>query len=464
MKERTGRVMRGGLRITTGMVILASGAVAAVVLGSVALPSVERAPVSVTVDTLQQAERDVVCAGAFPVLGADPTRPTASIPTGEAQLTLSGAAGAQMELQSGEAGGAGPQAFSAAAGAQFAAAQTQAVATETLRGRTASACAEPANEQWLVGGATTLGVSTTVALGNAAEVPATVKLTVFDENGEVDARLTSGVLVPAGSSRVVSLNGYAPGRERLAVRVVSTGAAVTATLGVAHVTELRSFAVDTATRQLSPAGTLVIPGIANLSDHQHGPGDAGELDPFSVLFRVLAPGGQSGTATIRALFADGSSEALGEIEYGGNAVAELPIAHWPEEANAVVITAQDPLVGAAFGSADRGAEHDYAWFAPAPELAANTQTAAAVAPGGELVLVNPGTADARVRVGGGPDPAATVTVPAGAAVSVDAPAAALITGDAAIYAGVRIATGGDIAGYPVVGLTERASSLTVYTR
>lgn len=468
MSEKTNSVLRGSLRATTGLVILAVSAGAVLVLGTAPLPTIERSPVALTVDTMQGAERDIVCAGAFAVLGADPTRPSVSLPIGEAAVTVAGTLATQGELLRQEAGGTAPQVLSVPAGDRFAAAQTQTVTTDTLRGLTASACAEPANEQWLVGGATTLGITTTVNLGNPSAVPATVQLTVFDENGAVDSQQTSGVLVPAGSDRVVSLNGYAPGREQLAVRIVSTGAAVTATLGVAHVTELTSFAVDTATRQLAPNPSLVIPGLTNLSDHDHGPGDAGELDPFSVRFRVLAPGGESGTASVRAVFPDGSSEDLGTIEYGDAAVADVPIAHWPEEANAAIITAADPLVGAALGSADQGPEHDYAWFTPAPVLDTETDIAAAVVPGGQLVVVNPGTEAAEVRIAGtGTDSdraAVRLTVPAGGAVVAQAPSAALVTSDAPIVMGVRLASGGNIAGYPVIELNERASTITVYTR
>lgn len=473
MSEKTDSVLRGSLRATTGLVILGITAAAVVVLGTAPLPGIERPPVALTVDTMQGAERDVVCAGAFAVLGADPTRPSIALPVGEAAVTVAGTPTAQGELLREEAGGTAPQVLSVPAGDRFAAAQAQAVTTDTLRGLSASACAEPANEQWLVGGATTLGITTTVNLGNPSEVPATVQLTVFDENGAVDSQQTSGVLVPGGSDRVVSLNGYAPGREQLAVRIVSTGAAVTATLGVAHVTELTPFAVDTATRQLAPSTTLVIPGLTNLSDHEHGPGDAGELDPFSVRFRVLAPGGESGAASVRALFPDGSSEDLGTLEYGGNAVAEMPIAHWPEEANAAIITAADPLVGAALGSADQGPEHDYAWFTPAPLLGAMTEVAVAVVPGGQLVLVNSGAEATEVRIAGatesdagedGESAVERLTVPAGAAIIARAPAAALLTSDAPIVAGVRLAAGGNIAGYPVIELNERASSITVFTR
>lgn len=467
MSERTRGLLRGGVRATVGVLVIGVAATAAVVLNAVPLPAVERDPVAVRVDTLHGAEQSLVCGGSFAELGADPGRPSVAVPSGVAEVTLAGSASSSSQLQRTEPGGSLPEVVHAPAGDAVGAAQRQSVATASLRGLVASSCSEASNEQWLLGGATVLGVTTTLNLGNPSAVPATVQVTLYDERGRVDDS-SSGVLEPAGSERTVSLNGYAPGRERIAVRVVSTGAAVTASLGVAQTDTLTPFAVDTVTRQLAPSRTLVFPGVANISTHQHGPGDAGEIDPFPVVVRALAPGGESGTGVVRAVRADGSSEELGVIEFGDGAVAELPIAHWPEDANAVIIEADAPLIGGVLGSADDGVQHDYAWFAPAPQQPADAEIAAPVVAGGQLAIVNPGSAAITVRIGAG-DSASSggsseLSVPAGGAVLADAAGGALLTGTGPFYAGVRIATGADIAGYPVLAPVERASSITVYPR
>lgn len=464
MSERSNALLWGGVRATVGVLVIGVAATVAVALNTIPLPAVERDTVAVTVDTLHGAEQALVCSGSFAELGADPNRPSVSLPTGIASVTVAGEISSMSELERTEAGGSAPAVLHAPAGDPLAAAQAQQVLTATLRGLTASSCAEPVNEQWLIGGATTLGISTTLSLGNASSVPATVQLTLYDENGAVDQTRTSGVLVPAGSERTVSLNGYAPGREHIAVRVVSTGAAVTASLGVAQAASLIPFAVDTVTRQLAPGTTLIVPGVTNISTHQHGPGDAGEIDPYPVLVRVLAPAGETGSATVRAVMADGSSEQLGQLEFSGSAVAQLPVAHWPEEADAVVIESSAPVIAAVQGSADSGTEHDYAWFAPAPVLAADTPVAAPVVFGGSLVLVNPGAVDAVVRIDAGSGQPREVKVPAGGAVTAVAAGPVTLTSSAPIAAGVRLAGGGDIAGYPILTGADRASAITVYPR
>ncbi|MBO1900618.1 hypothetical protein J4H92_01480 [Leucobacter weissii] len=464
MSGGANRVLVGGLRAATGVLIIAAAAAMALFLGAVELPAVERDPVAIQVDTRQNAEQIRVCAGSFAELGADPERSGTALPVGTAAVVQAGSADEQFELEREEPGGSAPQVFRAAADETFAAAQRQDVSSDNLRGLTALACAEPLNEQWLVGGATSVGVSTTLNLGNPYDVPATVELTVYDEEGELDAAQTSGVLVPARGERVVSLNGYAPGRERLAVRVVSTGAAVTASLGVGQVDGLSSFAVDTVTRQAEAQNTLVVPGIVNLSEHEHGPGDAGELDAFPVVVRALSASGEAKTARVRALLGTGGSEDLGTLEFDGAAVAELIVRHWPEEAHAIVIEADAPIVGGVLASADAGGEHDYAWYAPAPELPEETEHAVAVVDGGSLVIANPGSSEAEVRVSGAKTDPSDYVVPAGGAMVVRAPADARLSSTVPVFATVRVASRSDLAAYPVLAAAERTTALTVYPR
>ena len=463
MSERSNRALRGGIRAVTGIVVVAVAASLAVLVGNAPLPAVTRDPIAVQVDTRQSGERAVVCAGSFAQLGADPQEPGAAVPAGTASTVVAGTPSSQSELARERAGGTAPTVLRAPVGEPFAAAQTQAVSTPELRGLAAQACVEPANEQWLVGGTTAVGAATTLNLGNPSEKAATVELTVFDEDGQVDSAMTSGVLVPAGSERIVSLNGYAPGRERLAVRVVSTGAAVSASLGFGQVDGLQSYAVDAITRQLAPETRLVVPGVMNRLAADEGPTDADHLEGSPVLVRALAADGGSGRATVSALFGGGAeAEVLGEIELSGSAVGELEVPQWPAGALAVVIDSEVPIVGGVMGAAAGNRMHDTAWFAPAPELPVDEPVAAPVV-GGQLVLVNDGDTEAAVRVGAG-EAERSYRVPAGGALAVQTGRDSLIVSDAPLHAGVSIASGGDIAGYPVQADLETSVALTVHPR
>lgn len=466
MSEQSKRLLRGGARAATGVVIIGLSVGAAAVLGSdlVPIPSVERGVVSVTADANQNATFSLVCTGAFAELGADPSQPTASIPGGTSNVVVTGAPLEQLELSRELPAGSAPLAIEGSAGDKLAAAELQQVRTSTLQGTTASSCAEPAHEQWLVGGGTTLGQSSTLVIGNPAQVPATVQVSVFDHEGQIDSSRTTGVLVPAASQRIVSLNGYAPDRESIAVRIESTGAAVTAALGLSQTVDIRSFSVDSVTRQLAPANTLVIPGVTNFSSDEHATdGAAPNSDPFPVKVRVLSVK-EAGTASVRAVMRDGSSQSLGEIEFEEGAVIDLAVNSWPEAAQAVVIDSNVPIVGGVLGSADVPPLHDNAWFAPAPTLPSDTEIAAAVVLGGQLVLVNNGSGDATVTVDVEGAKQQQVNVPAGAAVPVDAGGQVWLTSSAPISAGVRVASGANLASYPVLAPIERRAAITVYPR
>ena len=467
MSEQSKRMLRGGARAVTGVAIIGASVAAAAVLGSgiVEVPTVERGVVSVAADTSQNAKFSLVCTGAFAELGADPSRPTAAIPSGTATAVVTGTPLEQSELAREIADGTAPLVVDGAADETLAAAQVQQVETTTLRGLAASSCAEPVHEQWLVGGGTTLGQSVTLVLGNPFEVPATVQVTLFDANGKVDSSRTTGVLVPANSQRIVSLGGYAPERESLAARVESTGAAVTASLGISQTIDIRSFSVDTVTRQLAPATSIVIPGVTNFSSDEHvHDGAAPDADPYPVRVRVLAPEA-SGTATVSAMKADGSSQSLGAIKFEAGAVTELEVPTWPKDAQAIAIEATAPVIAGALGTADAPPSHDNAWFAPAAPLPADTRVGASVVLGGKLVLANTGGADATVTLEIEGDPKKqTVTVPAGAAMPVAATGQVWVTSSQPISAGVRVASGANLAGYPVLAPIERRAAVTVFPR
>lgn len=472
MSDQSKRLLLGSARAATGVVIIGASVGVALLLGTgiVPVPSIDRGVVSVAVDSNQDATFSLVCAGAFAELGADPSQPTVAIPGGDTQLVLTGTPIEESELERQQSLGSAPRVLDTTSNAPLAAAELQQVLTPTLQGLAASSCAEPVHEQWLVGGGTTLGLSTTVVLGNPFEVPATVQLSIYDQSGPLDSSGSAGVLVPAGTQRIVSINGYAPGREQLAVLVESSGAAVTATLGVSQTVDIRSYAVDMVTRQLAPAQQLVFPAVENVTaDQNSGVGLATDGADFPVSVRLLAPdqaGAPSGEATILALRPQGEAVTLGTIKLDAGVVTQFNAPEWPSDAQAIVVESELPVVGGVFGSSDLPPSHDYAWFAPAPALPVDTDVALAVVSGGELVLANPGAVEATVSIepDDGTGEARAVKVPAGGAVSVNAQGENRLRSDVPLWAGVRVVKSSYIAGYPVLPPIERSASLTVYPR
>lgn len=453
-----------GIRAAVGALVIAVSATAVVLVGSIDVPTVERQPLALQADTTQNTARTLVCNGGFAELGADPALPDVAMPTGAPTLARAGAKPETRELTRATGGPGLPEVLTVSGAEPLAAAQLQSVVTETLKGSVGSACAEPLNEQWLIGGSTDLGVTTTLNVGNPGLVSATVQVTVFDEEGKVDAVQTAGVIVAPGTQHTISLNGYAPDRGRIAARVTSTGAPVTAALSVGHRIGLSSFGVSMVDRQAEPATRLVIAGVANAAGAKQGPTDAGEGDPYPVTVRAFAPGGATTTATARALDGRGHATALGTIELLPNAVGELTVGTWPDGAAAIEVTSDAPIIASALGSAERGNDHDYEWFTASPVIAAGQSVSVPVVEKGSVVLVHPGEGTVEVTVTNAKGKATVTKLSPGSARSVTMPNNASITATGDVFAGVRSIDGASIASYPVLPPSQRDGSLTVYLR
>lgn len=453
-----------GIRAAVGALVIAVAATAVVLVSSIDVATVQVKPIALAADTTQNTSRTLVCDGGFAELGADPAQPELAVPVGAPAVTRAGAAPETRELVRPTGGPGQPEVLSIGGDEPLAAAQLQGVVTETLRGAVASACAEPLNEQWLIGGSTDLGVTTTLNVGNPGLVPATVQVTVFDGAGQVEAVQTAGVIVAPGAQTTISLNGYAPDRPRLAVRVTSTGAPVTAALSVGHRIGLASFGVSSVDRQAAPETRLVIAGIANAAGDKQGPSDAGVGDPYPVTVRAFAPGATSTTASVRALDGKGHATELGAIELAPDSVGELTVATWPRGAAAIEVRADVPIIASALGSAERGEDHDYEWFTPAPSIAAGEVVAVPVVPAGKVYVVHPGEGTVEVTVTDAKGKAKTTELSPGSVRAVSVPANSTMTASGEVFAGVRYLEGADIAGYPVLPASQRDGTLTVYTR
>lgn len=452
------------IRAAVGALVIAVAATAVVLVGSIEVPTVERVPLVITADTTQNTSRTLVCDGGFAELGADPGKPEVAVPVGAPAIARAGAKAETRELTRLTGGPGLPEVLSFRGDEPLAAAQLQNVSTETLRGTVGSACAEPLNEQWLIGGSTDLGVTTTLNVGNPGLVPATVQVTAFDEAGQVDAVQTAGVIVAPGAQTTISLNGYAPDRARLAVRVSSTGAPVTAALSVGHRIGLTSFGVSSVDRQAAPENRLLIVGVANAADDGHGHSDAGEGDPYPVTVRAFAPGNVAATATVRALDAKGHATDLGVIEMAPAAVGELTVATWPKGAAAIEVRSETPVIAAALGSAERGEDHDYEWFTPSPAVSVGSAVAVPVVGQGVVYVAHPGEGAVEVIVTDAKGKAKTTELSPGSVRPVAVPSDATLSATGEVFAGVRYLKGADIAGYPVLPATQRDGTLAVYTR
>lgn len=346
-------------------------------------------------------------------------------------------------------------------------------------GFAATDCAAPSSESWLVGGSTVTGRTTLLELSNPSNVAALVDLSIYAETGAVEAAGTDGILVPAGSQRILSLAGFAPGIASPVVHVQSKGGQVSAHLQESIVRTLAPGGLDILGATTRPATTTVIPGIV-VVDHdaiEAATALQGYQDIQGTL-RVLVPGDPGGgqaAVTVRVTSEDGTAptgEATIAVDTG--LVTDVPLGDFAAGTYTITVTSDAPAVSAIrtstvtlhAGTTPTVDTTDVAWFVGAPELHDQALVAVAPGPGAVLHLANTGEADAVITLDPTTDAGAASTVTVGAGGAVALPVAAgrsyLLTGFDSLHASVSYQGDGRLAGFVIHPQERLAQPVTVY--
>lgn len=456
-----------GARAATGAVgvAVAVGLIAAATF--LPLPTARLEPESASV-TPAPAAGQVICPGAVLRLGDESgANATDATAIGTAS-SVRGATTGDVEsrpLASTDAGGGlgAPVVLSVPSTpeAGVVGAQSQSVDTSDYRGFAAAECSAPSSDAWLVGGSTAVGRTTLLTIANPGAVSATVTIEVFGEKGLVDAPGTNGIVVAAGSQRVLSLAGFAPSLESLAVHVTSRGGPVTANLQQSIVRGIDPGGVDIVGATGSPAVQQVIPGviIGNSIEVQGMLGLEGYADLDSVL-RLLAPGEAPAAVTVRITPATPEAEVSSfSLTLDPGVVTDVPLDEFDDGHYSVEIEADVPVVAAARTSAVSGDDVDLAWFTVAEPLTGDALLAIASGPAATLSLSNTTSSSISATLDG-----VTVTVGAGTAVSVEVDDARthLLAGGTGLVASIGYADGGKLGSYAVSASAAEEPPVTVY--
>ncbi len=292
-----------------------------------------------------------------------------------------------------------------------------------LRSLVAGPCLTPANELWLVGGATTLGRSALLELVNPGETTVTVGVEGWGPTGPVDLPLLESVsLAPRTSTRVL-VEASAADVERLALHVRASGGRVSAALVDAALTGVTPQGVELVVPTAAPATELLFPGVSLAEPDP----EAGDHASSANVLRLLNPGTEPAEAAVEILSADGATPVPGAtaLTVDAGAVFEITLAGLPAGDHAVRVTSDQPITGAvqtgraATLQGDDAVTLDRAWTVAVPA----TTRAAVVLPeiaSARLVLANPGTGDAVVRLVryGGAAPL-EIRIPAGSSETVE---------------------------------------------
>jgi len=362
--------------------------------------------------------------------------------------------------------------------------QSQFVESNEYVGFAASECRKSSSDTWLVGGSTTTGRTTLLALSNPSKVSSTVSVEIFSENGGEETSGTEGIVVPPGGQKVLSLAGFAPGIASPVVHVVSKGGQVTASLQQSIVRTLTPGGVDTFGATTRPSIFNVIPGVV-ISDQESvtASGGLNGYDDTAAVLRVFIPGTESTEVTVTAIpEGDASPPTTTTLEVDEGVVTDIPLGNFAEGVWTFTIASDTPAVVAARTTAvtldgdpaevvTNGEDPiitntDFAWFVAAPDLSGTALVSVADGPNSVLHLVNTGPVDAVVTVDADEGAGTTVTVAAGRATALPVAAGLSYTlgGFDSLRASVSYHDVGQLSGF-VVSPPERASQpVTVFYR
>ena len=477
---RTATVVSG--RVILGFVILAVVAVVIAAATLVRLPSVRASAVSTIVHPVATPEQ-LVCPGGLLRLGtssgADATTASAigspEVASGAVPDDVLPRAFASSDANTGSGSGAPlllttPPVAAGAAPAQLSGAQSESVSTGDFSGLASSACLPASGSTWLVGGATQTGRTTLLLLANPTDVASSVDLQIYGESGQVSASGMDGIAVKAGSQRVLSIAGFAPGIQSPVVHVTSAGGQVVASLEQSTVRGLDPGGVDFVSGQNVPTTTAVIPGVVVTATAAIS-GDLGQTDyqDLQTALRLFVPSGKSTSVTITVL--DESGTVTGSpttANLGAGVVTDLPLDTLSDGKYTILVTAKIPVVASVrvstVGSAKVNNTSDFAWVTAAPLLRANTLVAVAPDMDAVIHLDNPTSADETVRLRSLDGRSLTATVKANSATSVpvDAGTSYELEGFSALYASVSGTTDGGVTSYVVIPAAPAVGPLRVY--
>jgi hypothetical protein len=463
---------------------LAGIALAAVTIaGAAFLPLPNRVvtpPASTVAPVATDQQR--VCAGPLLTLAADSTAATAASAFGRTS-TLSGTSQGGVTPQTsrlnpvddtnGTRYGAPltvtvPAETGATQPPRLAASQIQNASQPDLAGLAATVCDEAASDSWLVGGATSLGQTSLVLLSNPSAVQATVDLTIYGESGLVDAPGATGIVVAAGTQRIVPLAGLAPTVAAPVVHVQTIGGRVLSSMQQSFVNGLEPGGAELEGPTTAPATHQVIAGVAVRSLAALQGSQSGETyGPNLPAARIFVPGKKAATVRIGAVGEAGTlagNSISATVQPG--VVTEVPLDHLADGNFAVTIDSTQPVVAAARTSVIGTTAKDFAWFVASHPLSGSFLVPVVSGPEATLHLANDGGKDVTATVTGPTGNATKVTVPAEGGVGVAVTAAGIYSVDGAtgVTASVSYTGDGLMSSFAINPPGPLATPITVYPK
>ena len=314
-----------------------------------------------------------------------------------------------------------------------AATSAQELSNPNVRGLAVAECTDPSTDVWLVGGDTTTGRQSALSIINPGDVAASVDIEVWGASGPITAPLGRGVLIAPGAQRVLSLAGLAPGEVSPVIRVKSSGVGVVATLHYSIFRGLTADGLSVVSAQPAPSTLRVITGVFTPPEELFGPirGKEGYADT-AALVRLLSPE-KNTRANIRVIYA-GAVDSVIVVELIAGQTKDLFLDEFGTGDIALIVSSEEPIVGAVRSSVGNDAQTDTDWAASVEGVVGSTVFAVPAFAQARLSLVNPSNEAITVTLDG-----RDLQVEAGSIVSRPlSPGAHELRATGAIYAAVSI--------------------------
>jgi hypothetical protein len=466
-----------GARILSGTIGTAVVVAVVVAAGWLPLPSIAyRVPATSVTPVATDQER--VCAGPILSLGTDNGDSATQVSSvGYPVFDFAASSGTpahQSLLSTDDASGvapfkitlppdkANPQKIPLLAGSQ-----TQSVSSGDIVGLSAAECREASGDSWLVGGATTTGRTTLLTMSNPGAVAATVTVSIYTEQGVIEAAGADGITVPPGGQRVLSLAGFAPGAISPVIRVQSSGGQVVANLQESVVRTLDPGGVDIVGTGTGPSTTTVIPGVvlSSMAAVTAGAGADGGADLLPVL-RLLAPGTDPVKARVTVSPETGTAKPTTiNVTLSPSMVSEVRLGAFADGTYTITVDSDAPIVaGARASTIGATGATDLAWFSSTALSAKTALVAVAGGPSPTMHLANATNGAATVTVKANGVPTKTVTVPPETTVAVPVAESKNYTVTSSLDLRIAVSYFGDgaLASFGVTPSGPSSQPITVY--
>lgn len=206
-----------------------------------------------------------------------------------------------------------------------------------LRGIAAVSCPLPSSSAWFAAGSTELGDSAILQVVNPGSTATTVTLRAWGATGEI-ALSTASLVLDAGTSSEVVLEGIAPDEPRIVVQATARGGRISATLQVRSLDGLTPAGVDVVAPTTGPATAAVVPGVVL------GSSSVDDDDP--ALVRIANPSDEPATVLLDLLGAEGvvPLNADGGIVIEPGSVVDITLAGAPAGTYSLRVGSTVPVV------------------------------------------------------------------------------------------------------------------------